>query len=166
MRTRMPDPGVFRNASRLLTVTVVAIALDAAAQTAAIDFSSAWMRPATAGQARARAYVDIKSDAALTLMGATTPVARAVEFVMVSGTDGAEETVVATVQVAPGAPTRLAFRGNHLRLLDINRDLWNGEQFPVTLRFADARGAAIDATATVVVRGFTVRPAESDPRRP
>ena len=166
MRTRMPDPAVIRNASRLLTAAVLAIALDAAAQSAAIDFSSAWMRPALAGQARARSYVDIKSAAALTLTGASTPVARAVEFVMVSGTDGAEEIVVATVPVAPGTPTRLAFRGNHLRLLDVNRDLWNGEQFPITLRFADAQGGAIAATATVVVRGFTMRPAESDPRRP
>jgi copper(I)-binding protein len=86
--------------------------------------------------------------------------------VTVSGTNGADESVVDSVQVAPGAPTRLAFRGNHLRLLDINRDLLNGEQFPVTLRFADAQGRTVDATATVVVRGFMVPPEESAPRRP
>jgi copper(I)-binding protein len=166
MRIRTPDFGDFRNALRLLAAVALVVTLDAAAQTAAIDFNSTWMRPALAGQARARAYVDIKSDTALTLTGATTPVARAIEFVTVSGTNGADESVVDSVQVAPSAPTRLAFRGNHLRLLDINRDLLNGEQFPVTLRFADAQGRAIDATATVVVRGFMVPPEESAPRRP
>jgi copper(I)-binding protein len=166
MRIRAPEPDIFRSASRLLAAAALAIALDAGAQTAVVDFNSTWMRPALAGQARARAYVDIKSDTALTLTGAETPVARAIEFVTVSGTNGAEETVVPTVPVAPGTPTRLAFRGNHLRLLEINRDLLNGEQFPVTLRFTDAQGGVVNATATVVVRGFTVPPEESAPRRP
>ncbi len=159
-------PRLSCSAWRLLAAAAMAVALDAGAQTARVDFNSVWMRPALAGQARARAYVDIKSDAALTLTEASTPVARAIEFVAVSGTTGAEETVVATFAVTPGTPTRLAFRGNHLRLLGINRDLLNGAQFPVTLRFTDAEGRAVSATATVVVHGFMVPPEESAPRRP
>lgn len=159
-------PQFSRAAWQLLAAAALGVAVDAGAQSPAIDLNSAWMRPALGGQARARAYVDIKSDAALTLTDATTPAARAIEIVTVAGTDGADETVVATVPVVPGTPTRLAFRGNHLRLLDIDRDLRNGEQIPVTLRFTDAQGRAVSATATVTVRGFTVPPAEPAPRRP
>jgi copper(I)-binding protein len=166
MPTGAPLQQISRAAWRMLAAAALAVALDAGAQTAAVDLNSVWMRPALAGQARARAYVDIRSDTALTLTSAETPVARAIEFVTVSGSNGAEETVVPTVPVAPGTPTRLAFRGNHLRLLEINRDLLNGEQFPVTLRFTDTQGGAVNATAMVVVRGFTVPPEESAPRRP
>ncbi len=166
MRLRAPHAVLQRNTWRLLTAAALAVALDAGAQTAAVDLNSVWMRPALAGQTSARAYVDIRSDTALTLTGATTPVARAIELVMVSGSNGAEETVVATVAVPPGAPTRLAFRGNHLRLLEINRDLLNGEQFPLTLRFTDPQGQVVSATASVVVRGFMVPAAEPGPRRP
>ena len=166
MHLRAPHAVLQRNAWRLLAAAALAVALDVGAQTAIVDLNSVWMRPALAGQARARAYVDIKSDLALTLTEASTPVAHAIEFVIVSGSNGVEEAVVATVPVAPGTPTRLAFRGNHLRLVDINRDLLNGEQFPLTLRFTDAEGRAVSATATVVVRGFMVPAAESAPRRP
>ncbi len=166
MRKGAPLPRSSRPAWRLLTAAALAVALDAGAQTAVVDLNSVWMRPAVAGQARARAYVDIRSDTALTLTEASTPVARAVEFVTVSGANGADETVVATLPVAPGTPTRLAFRGNHLRLLEINRDLFNAEQFPVTLRFTDAQGRAVSVTATVVVRGFIAPAEESPPRRP
>ena len=165
MRTGLPPPRVLRAAGRLAAAAILGIACHAGAQSAAVDLDSAWMRPALAGQARARTYVDIKSDTALTLTQATTPVAGAIEFVTVAG-NGDAETVVATVAVAPGVPTRLAFRGNHLRLVDINRDLRNGEQVPVTLHFRDAQDRVVSATATVVVRGFTVPPAEPDPRRP
>jgi copper(I)-binding protein len=165
MRTGLPNLRLMRAAGHLAVAAMLGTACHAGAQTAAVDLSSAWMRPALAGQARARAYVDIKSDTALTLTQASTPVAGAIEFVTVAGS-GDAETVVATVAVAPGLPTRLAFRGNHLRLIDIKRDLLNGEQVPVTLHFRDAQGQAVSATVTVIVRGFMAPAAEPDPRRP
>jgi periplasmic copper chaperone A len=152
-----------RRVWRVLGATALAACLHAGAQAASVEFNSAWMRPALAGQA-ARAYVDIKSDTTLVLTAASAPVARAIEFVMVGGI--AEETVVATVPIPSGTPVRLAFRGNHLRLVDVTRDIRAGEQIPVTLSFADAEGRVIRETATVIVRGVTAPAAGSDPRRP
>ena len=161
-----------------IALVALAAGAHANAQSASIVLTSAWMRPALDGPGSARAYVDIASDTALTLTRATTPVARTVEFVVVAtGGTSADETVVATVPVTPGTPTRLAFRGNHLRLVDVNRPLRNGETVPVTLHFVDSGGRDYRALAEVSVRGFSVQvPAAAaptptpetapDPRRP
>ena len=156
-----------RNAARWLACAVLLAAGPAGAQMAAITLTSAWMRPAQAGQDSARAYVDIASDLPLTLTQATTPDARAIEFVSVApGGSAMDETVVATMPVTPGTPTRLAFRGSHLRLIGVNRNLGNGDRVPVTLHFADSDGRVIRATVEVGVRGFTAPAVVPDPRRP
>ncbi len=153
-------------AGRWLAVVMLVAAWPAGAQMASITLTSAWMRPARAGQDSARAYVDIASDMPLTLTQATTPDARAIEIVRVApGGSAADEVVVTTMPVTPGTPTRLAFRGSHLRLVGLNRDLGNGDRVPVTLHFADTDGRVIRASVEVGVRGFTV-PAAAPDRRP
>ncbi|MEO6564669.1 MAG: copper chaperone PCu(A)C, partial [Casimicrobiaceae bacterium] len=107
-----------------LAVALLATAWPASAQMTSVTLGSAWMRPARAGQDSARTYVDIGSDQPLTLTEVTTPDARSVEFVRVApGGSAADEVIVAALPVTPGTPTRLAFRGSHLRLVGINRDL-------------------------------------------
>jgi len=153
-------------AAHIIALLMLAAASQAHAQAPSIKLSSAWMRPALAGD-NARAYVDIASDTALTLTQATTPVANAVEIV-VAGASGnaADETVVASMPVAAGTALRLAFRGNHLRFVGVHRNLVNGETIPVTLHLAETDGRVTQVSADVLVRGFTVRPAAPDLRRP
>ncbi len=166
MVARRPRSALQHLAVPLLAVAMLVTAWPASAQMASISLTSAWMRPARAGQDNARAYVDIASDVPLTLTQATTPDARTVEIVRVApGGSAADEAVVATMPVAPGTPTRLAFRGSHLRLVGILRDLGNGDHVPVTLHFADSDGRVIRASIDVSVRGFTV-PAAAPDRRP
>jgi copper(I)-binding protein len=133
------------------------------AHAADIKLTSAWMRPAPAGS-DARVYVDIASDTPLTLVGASTPVARKVEIVQVTRFDGTDPgKVVAKMAVEPGTPTRLAYKGSYLHLVKVRRDLVLGPPVPVTLEFRDRAGKRVTAQADVQVRGVALpMPAAQD----
>ena len=119
-----------------------------------IKLTSAWMRPADAGS-DARAYVDIVSDTPLRLTGATTPVARRVDLVVVKRTDGTDPgKVVRTLDVPAGTPVRLAYKGSHLRLVGVKKPLANGTPVPVTLAFRDKAGKRYTAVADIQVHGL------------
>lgn len=135
---------------------VLAFACAAAANAAeTVALRSAWMRPAPAGTEMARAYVDIASTANVKLVGAATPVAARVQLVRVKQIDDpASEVVVASMDVAAGVPMRLAYRGDHLRLTGIKRDLANGDPVPLTLTFRNAAGKRFKVTTNIVVRGL------------
>jgi copper(I)-binding protein len=121
---------------------------------AEVTLKNAWMRPAPAGAASARAYVDIGSDASLVLTGASTPVASKVEIVLVKRLgDPESEEVVPSLAVLAGATTRLAYLGDHLRLVGVTRNLANGDPVPLTLTFKDTAGRPVKATTSLVVRG-------------
>ena len=124
-----------------------------------IALSSAWMRPADPGET-ARAYVDIRSDAPLQLVGASTPLARRVEIVVVERTEGSDPgKVVRTLAVPAGAPLRLAYKGSHLRLVGVRKPLVNGTPVPITLQFRDKAGKRYTAVADVQVHGLVHVPA-------
>jgi copper(I)-binding protein len=141
---------------RLQTALALAgLAFAGVLQAANVTLKSAWMRPAPGGAETARAYVDIESDAPVELVGADTPVARGVQIVLVRRIDDPDsEQVVKSLPVPVGPATRLAYRGNHLRLLGIAHDLGNGDPVPLTLTFKDAAGHEVRATTNVQVRGL------------
>ncbi|MEO8754808.1 MAG: copper chaperone PCu(A)C [Casimicrobiaceae bacterium] len=151
--------------NRLRAALALLCALAGAAHAAEITLKNAWMRPAPAGAESARAYVDITSDAPLVLTGASTPVAGKVQIVLVQTIgDPSTEAVVPTLAVPAGATTRLAYRGNHLRLSGITRDVANGDPVPLTLTFTDGAGKPVRATTNILVRGLLLpqqMPAES-----
>jgi len=145
---------------------VVGFALAAFASSAIADvtLANAWMRPAPAGADAARAYVDIKSDKTLDLIGARTPVAKRVEIVRVGKIgDPATEKVVRTFAVLGGTTTRLAYLGDHLRFIGITRDVANGDPVALTLVFKDAAGKTTEATTQVSVRGLLLPQQMSPP---
>jgi len=145
----------------LLTASPASLAVD-------IKLNSMWMRPAAAGSTT-KAYVDILSDTKLTLVGAKTPLAKKVEIVVVEKFDGVDPgKVVKTLPIGTDKPTRLAYLGNHLRLVDVKEDLATGTAVPVDLDFKDAKGKHYHATATIVVHGLRFGPApqaKPEPRR-
>jgi periplasmic copper chaperone A len=143
-------------AARLVAGAACAFTLAGTALAADIELTSAWMRPAEA-RSDARAYVDIASDAPLTLVGATSPAARKVELVRVTRYDGSDPgKVVPKMAVAPGKPTRLAYKGSHLRLVGVRADLLPGKTVPITLQFRDAAGKRLTAQADVLVHGVAL----------
>jgi len=138
-----------------IAILVSGLALAATASAADITLKNAWMRPAPGGAPAARAYVDIVSDTTVELVAAKTPVAKHVEIVRVSTIgDPASEKVVKSFTVLGGTTTRLAYLGDHLRLVGVTRDVANGDPVPLTLTFKDASGKRRDATTDVVVRGL------------
>jgi copper(I)-binding protein len=136
-----------------LVVSLVASAADAPA--GGVTLKTGWLRPVAAGMAEAKVYVDITSETDLVLVGATTPVARKVELVDVT-TKGekTEAKVVASMPVPAGRTTRLAYLGSHLRLVDVNKDLANGNAVPVTLAFKSPDGKQVTAQFDARVRGL------------
>jgi len=139
-------------------------ALAASAAAADIRLTSMWMRPAEKGS-DAKAYVDIASDVPLTLVGATSPVAGKVVLVQLRKYDGTDPgRVVTKIPVEPGAPTRLAYKGSHLRLVGVRQDLLPGAPVPVTLLFRDKAGRRVSAQADIRVHGVALpMPPPPDP---
>jgi copper(I)-binding protein len=142
---------------RLLGVASLALACAATAEAVTIELKNSWMRPAAAGSI-ARVYVDIVSDAELVLVGATSTNARKAELVKVENLDGSDEgMVVKSMPVSAKEPTRLAYRGSYVRLVDVKKDLPNGSLVAVKLQFRDKSGKRYTAEAPVQVRGIVLR---------
>jgi copper(I)-binding protein len=134
-----------------------------------IVLKTAWLRPAAAGMAEARAYVDIVSEIDLELVGASTPVAKKVELVQVTmKNDLRQEEVVKSMPVPAGKTTRLAYLGSHLRLVEITTSFGNANKVPLTLAFKSPDGKDVTATVDAQVRGLllpqqTPAPMEKEP---
>jgi copper(I)-binding protein len=134
---------------------LAAFLASAAAGAAEVKLHNAWMRPAPAGAESAKAYVDIASDSALALVGASTPAARKVLLVAVTVRDATiDEKPVRSLPISAGTPTRLAFNGSHLLLSGITRDIGNGDPVPLTLTFKDAGGKLLQVPTEILVRGL------------
>jgi copper(I)-binding protein len=147
--------GASRAPVRLRQAIACALVAFAASAHADVALQNAWMRPAPAGAQAARVYVDISSDRTLDLVAARTPIAKRVAIVRVGVVgDESTEKVVGSFAVLGGTTTRLAYRGDHLRLLDITRDVGNGDPAPLTLVFKDAGGKTVEASTQVTVRGL------------
>ena len=132
-------------------------AIPAVANADKITLKYAWMRPAAAGMTEAQAYVDIVSerDGDLELVGAATPFAKKVELVEVTRQgDQTQAKVVASMPVPGGKTTRLPYRGNHLRLVEITKDFGNGTAVPLTLTFKSPDGKELTATIIGEPRGL------------
>jgi len=150
-----PLRSTLRGAAAVLALAASVCASAGDPTPANIVLKTAWMRPAAAGMAEAQVYVDIVSAADLVLVGASTPAAGKVELVEVTQKgDQSDAKVVASMPVPAGKMTRLAYRGSHLRLVEITRDLGNGTTVPVTLAFKSPDGKEVTATFNAQVRGL------------
>jgi copper(I)-binding protein len=137
---------------------VCALALLGAATVASaveVQVKNAWVRSATQGQAATPAYVDIRSDTPLRLVGATSPWARSVEIRTLKLQAGLpSEKAVAALDVAAGAEFRLAPGGSYLALVDVQRAFGNGDFVPITLRFEDAKRTVHTVDLEAQARGL------------
>ena len=121
---------------------------------AAPRIANAWMRPAAAGAPSADAYADIVTETALTLVRVRTPVARAVEIVLLDPRDPAASPRVVDKVAIPSGETRFALRGSVLRLVDVRSALTPERPVPLAFEFADYLGEKIVVETLVQVRGL------------
>jgi copper(I)-binding protein len=133
---------------------------------AVVVFTDGWMRPAAAGAASAEAYVDVRADAALAIVGVRTDIARTVELVAAPGPDPGQPAAArgdGQFMLAPGEKLRFARHGNVLRLRGIVRSVDVGDTVRLEFAFEDASHRMRSATAAIVVRGVAA-PAPAPPR--
>jgi copper(I)-binding protein len=151
----------------LTTALAIGMTLPPAAALAFdVQWTGAWMRPAVVGLASAMAYVDLTSDAPVDLIGAATPVARTVDIVVVSEDFKIAPKVVTALPLPANQMVRLAYRGSHLRLVDLTQTVNNGDTVPLTLTFKSAPGEVVRKTIDVQVRGLSLQPGpDGSPRR-
>ena len=150
----MKSRSALRSRLRAIAATS-ALMVAAGALAGEVTLKSAWLRPAAAGMGEAQAYVDIVSEADLELVGASTPFAQKVELVLVAtNNEPPDPKVVATLPVPAGKTTRLAYRGSHLRLVEITKSFGNGTTVPLTLAFKSRAGKDVSATVDAEVRGL------------
>jgi periplasmic copper chaperone A len=122
-----------------VVIAAAAAVLSAPIATADVKLENGWLRPAYAGQPAAMVYVDIRSTEVLKLIDAKSPIAKGAQLVLVDppGSEPERHKVVKELPVAANQSTRLAFLGNHVRLLDIRQDLPPGSTIPLVLTFVD-----------------------------
>jgi copper(I)-binding protein len=134
----------------------------APAVAADITLSNPWMRPTRAGAPTAAVYVDVKTDVPLTLVGASSPVAKSAGIKLVrQNPDGSTtETSVKEFDIAGGTVTRFAFNGNNIELREIRQDLYPGANVPLTIEFVEPKGDAKKHSIEigVLVRGILLPP--------
>jgi hypothetical protein len=148
--------------ARLVAVCTAGAALAFAAPVAGADIrlANAWTRPMGQGYPTAEAYVDIRSDVTVKLVGASSPAARSVAIMVArENPDGTRTaTAVRELEVPGGGETRLALYGNHLELREILEQKAPGMYVPLKLEFVDAAGNKQIVAIDAVVRGVVLRP--------
>jgi copper(I)-binding protein len=149
--------------SALARLALVAIAGTAAGNAIAADITlkNAWVRPTRAGYPTAFVYVDIRTDVALKLVGARSPVAKSAGIVLVDqNPDGTTtERPVEAADIPAGQETRFAYNGSRIELRDVVEDLPPGANVPLTLEFVETKGNARHAIEIgALVRGVILPP--------
>jgi copper(I)-binding protein len=138
----------------MAVVALVAALASGVAGATAPRIENAWMRPAAAGAASADAYADVITPSAVTLLRVRTPMARAVEIVVLDPKDAAAVPRVVDKLPIPAGETRFALRGSVLRLVDVRSALTPERPVPLTFEFTDYAGEKTIVEAQVQVRGI------------
>lgn len=143
-----------------LAPIVLAASIAAIAAEAPVRVEGAWARPSM-GQDSSGAYMTLTASEPLTLLGAETPAAGIVEIheMKLEG-DVMKMRAAGTLPLEPGKPLRFAPGGYHFMLMDLKAPFQAGTQFPLTLRFRDAKGAekTLRVTVPVTMRGPAAMP--------
>ncbi|WP_036165802.1 copper chaperone PCu(A)C [Massilia sp. 9096] len=127
---------------------------------AQVSVGAPWIRATVPAQKTAGAFMQIKSVKAARLVGVSTPVAGRAELHQMS-MDGQTMRMHAVdgVDLPANQPVDLAAGGYHIMLFDLQRQLKDGDQVPLTLRVVDAGGKPENVTVQVPVKpiGYVAR---------
>jgi len=143
---------------RLLALALASfISLPALAQAQAqLRVSDPWIR-ATVPQAKvAGAFMQLKSAKTVKLVEVKSPVAGRVELhQMAMEGQTMRMRAVESIELPAGQTVNLASAGYHVMLFDLQRQLKEGEQVPLTLVVQDAAGKRENIALTVPVKPMT-----------
>jgi copper(I)-binding protein len=121
-----------------------------------------WIRATVPAQKSAGAFMQLRSTAATRLVDVKTPVAGRTE-IHAMAMDGQTMRMHAIDGLDLPANQNVDLSGGsyHLMLLDLQRQLKEGEQVPLTLIFVAPDGKRENLTVTVPVKPITYRPASA-----
>ena len=147
----MPKPS---HAGRLFALAAaLAVATPAVAQIAVTD---PWVRGTVAGQKATGAFMQLKSAADATLVGAASPVAKIVEIHEMKMDAGVMKmSAVDKLPLPAGKAVDLKPGGYHVMLMDLTQELKEGQSVSVTLTFEDKAGKKSTVEVKAAVKALT-----------
>ncbi|KAF1045523.1 copper chaperone PCu(A)C [Xylophilus sp.] len=133
----------------------IAVLLAAGAARADITVQQPWIRATVPQQKATGAFLTLRSTEDTTLVEARSPVAAVAEVHEMAVEDNVMKMrQVPALAVPAGRPVELRPGGYHVMLLDLQRQLKEGEEVPLTLVFRNARGGRESIDVQVPVRGL------------
>jgi copper(I)-binding protein len=150
------------NTKRIGAIVVALAGLSAScfsqAQSAPVSVSAPWIRATVPAQKTAGAFMQLTSTRPLRLVGVSSPVAGRTEIhQMEMQGQTMRMHAVDGIDIPANHPVNLASGGYHIMLFELQRQLKEGEQVPLTLRFVDPDRKQENVTVQVPVKplGYT-----------
>jgi copper(I)-binding protein len=142
---------------RLLALALASfVSLPALAQ---VSVSEPWIRATVPAAKVAGAFMQLKSAKPVKLVEVKSPVAGRVELhQMAMEGQTMRMRAVESIELPAGQAVNLASGGYHVMLFDLQRQLKEGEQVPLTLVVQDAAGKRENVALSVPVKPLTYKP--------
>lgn len=121
-----------------------------------VQVSDAWVRPAVQGQKATGAYLSLTANQAVRFVGASSPVAQAVELheMKMDGDVMRMRKVEGGVDLQADQAFKLEPGGYHLMMLDLTQPMEDGQEIDITLKMQKADGSTQDIPAKAKVRSM------------
>ena len=142
------------------TLFLAAALAAAPAAHAQVAVSDPWVRGTVAGQKATGAFMQLKADADVSLVGASSPVAGIVEIHEMKMDAGVMRmSAIPALPLPAGKAVELKPGGYHVMLMALKAPLKEGDTVPVTLTFKDKDGKASTTLVNAPVKALTATPA-------
>jgi copper(I)-binding protein len=144
---------VARSVKALLAASMLCMAAQASAQTVITD---AWVRATVPGQPSTGAFMTVTASTDSTLLGAQSPVAKTVQIHQSSMTnDVMSMKEVASVELPADKPVTMDSNSYHVMLIDLQKQVKEGDQVPISLTVEDATGTKTTIEVQATARALT-----------
>lgn len=139
---------------------LAAASLVSAAAPAQVSVTEPWVRATVPAQKASGAFMQLRSAKAARLVEVKSPVAGRVEIhEMAMQGQTMRMRAVDGLDLPAGQPVNLASGGYHIMLFDLQRQLKDGEQVPLTLTVQGADGKRDSVTVQAPVKPLAYKPA-------
>ena len=141
------------------TLFLAAALAAAPAALAQVAVSNPWVRGTVAGQKATGAFMQLKADADVSLVGASSPVAGIVEIHEMKMDAGVMRmSAIPALPLPAGKAVELKPGGYHVMLMALKAPLKEGDTVPVTLTFRDKDGKPSTMLVNAPVKALTAAP--------
>ncbi|CAG1008035.1 hypothetical protein BURK2_03684 [Burkholderiales bacterium] len=140
---------------RHFTACVFSLCLLSVPALAQVAVEAPWVRGTVEGQKATGAFMDLKAEKDLKLLGASSPAAKTVEIHAMEMKEGVMKMfAVPKLDLPAGKTVRLAPGGYHIMLIGLVEPLKNGQSVPLTLTLEDATKKTQTVEVKAEVRGL------------